>query len=288
MKCFVLMPYADDYDAVFAAARAASANALPNDELDCVWLKDNYAAGRITDDIVSEIETATFCISDVSGNNANVMWETGYAMALRKPTILIGRDVEALPFDLKVHRVLAYSRGDLGALTDGLAKAIRQTLARSEVHTKIDPAIRPLGSSITIAVTGSTEVDAARARRRIATLIQPYLGRGSAWYCGSFGIVDELALRHLVSKGERAVAVGFDRFDFSSEVRQMIDAGKIGAVDASVESLPKGLAGPTPRDVLFASRADLAMLFWDGKSRGTGKLLDFLKSNGVNTLVGII
>jgi hypothetical protein len=209
-------------------------------------------------------------------------------MALRKPTILIGRDVEALPFDLKVHRVLAYSRGDLGALTDGLAKAIRQTLARSEVHTKIDPAIRPLGSSITIAVTGSTEVDAARARRRIATLIEPYLGRGSAWYCGSFGIVDDLALRHLVSKGERAVAVGFDRFDFSSEVRQMIDAGKIGAVDASVESLPKGLAGPTPRDVLFASRADLAMLFWDGKSRGTEKLLDFLKSNGVNTLVGII
>ena len=36
------------------------------------------------------------------------MWELGYAMAMGKPTILIGQSTEALPFDLKIHRVLAY------------------------------------------------------------------------------------------------------------------------------------------------------------------------------------
>jgi nucleoside 2-deoxyribosyltransferase len=151
MDCLAIMPFASDFDAVFAIIKVAVSNALPDEKIQCTWLKDTLAAGRITDDILNGIQHSAFCIADVSGNNPNVMWETGYAMALGKPTILIGQSVDALPFDLKIHRVLPYKLAQLDGLADSLAKAVRETLARYELHTKVDQAIRPPRKSKTIA-----------------------------------------------------------------------------------------------------------------------------------------
>lgn len=287
MKCFVVMPYANEFDDVFAATKAA-VEALPSEHFDCLWLKDGFAAGRITDRIVDEIEKSAFCIADVSGNNPNVMWETGYAMALGKPTILIGQGIDAFPFDLKDRHVLPYTLHDLSQLTEKLSKSVKQTLARYELHTDIDRAIRLLNRSSAIAVTGTMNADTARAGKRIETILQPYLNRGITWYCGGVGTIDELVAHYLVSQGEQTVAVGYDRFDFSPPIRKMIEENKVYAVDASVESLPKGLTGPSNRDVLFASKAEMVILFWDGKSHGTETLLEFRKSNGVNTVIGFI
>jgi hypothetical protein len=288
MRSLVLMPFAKEFDRVFAATKSAASNALPGERIDCSWLKDALAAGRITDDLLHGIQESTFCIADLSGNNPNVMWETGYAMALGKPTILIGRDIETLPFDLKVHRVLPYELSDLGALTDSLSKAVQATLARYELHTKVEQAIRPLSRSKTIAVTGSMNADAAKLRRRVETVLEPYLDEDVAWFCGSRGMTDETVLDFLASRGKRPTAVGYNRYDLSPPVRRMIDDNRINAVDASIENLPKGLSGPSERDVLFASRADLVILFWDGDSSGTRRLIDYFTANGTNILTGFI
>ena len=61
------------------------------------------------------------------------MWETGYAMALGETDGLDRQDVDSLPFDLKVHRVLHYEPDALGALGPILAKAVSQTLASYDV-----------------------------------------------------------------------------------------------------------------------------------------------------------
>jgi hypothetical protein len=280
------MPYADEFDAVFAATKSA-VDALPVDNFECVWLKDEFSAGRITDAIVGQIEKSALCIADVSGNNPNVMWETGYAMALGRPTILIGRSIETLPFDLKVHQVLSYHPQELKQFTEKLSKAVKQTLAKYELP-KIDQRVRPPGPSGAIAVTGSMNADRAKANQRIVTILQPYLNRGITWYCGSVGVIDELVAEYLVSEREQVVAVGYDRFDFSTSFRKLIEQNKIAAVDASVESLPKGFTGPTERDVLFAIKAQLVILFWDGKSHGTEALFEYFKSSGVNTVIGFI
>ena len=284
----VVMPFADEFDRVFAATKAAASRALPGEQIDCNWLKDTLAAGRITDDILHGIEQSTFCISDLSGNNANVMWETGYAMALGKPTILIGQSIETLPFDLKVHRVLSYDLSDLDALTDSLSKAIQATLARYELHTKVDEAIRPLSQSKTIAVTGSMNADVAKLKRRIETVLAPYLNEDVAWLCGSNGVTDETVLDFLARQGERPTAVGYNRYDLSQTIRGMVDDDQINVVDASIENLPRGLSGPSERDVLFASRADLVIVFWDGRSRGSKRLIDYFTANGTNILIGFI
>src|SRR5687768_405336 len=116
MKCFVIMPFQPEFNAVYAEVQRGAREAMPEEQIICNHLGDVKAAGRITDDIVLSLREAAFCIADVTGNNANVMWETGYAMALGKPTILISQDLEKLPFDLKVHRILRYSLSDLTGL----------------------------------------------------------------------------------------------------------------------------------------------------------------------------
>jgi hypothetical protein len=95
------------------------------------------------------------------------------------------------------------------------------------------------------------------------------------WYCGSNGIVDECALEYLLKNEQPVVTVAYYRYDFSQGVRQLVQQGKVQFIDASVESLPKGLTGPSERDIFFCVKADLVVLFGDGKSAGTKKLIRY-------------
>jgi hypothetical protein len=288
MKCFVIIPYADEFDAVYSQVQQAAQDAMPGEQIVCDHLRDVKSAGRITDDIVMSIREAAFCVSDVTGNNPNVMWETGYAMALGKPTILIGQDVARLPFDLKIHRIQPYSFPDLHLLRKDLARAIQQTLSRYDIKAD-SPVPEPIGGERpTIAVTGSMEGDPVRVRRRIEAILGPYTDRGVTWYCGSVGAVDEAALAYLSTKNERVVAVAYNRFDFSDFSRRLVQDKKIPIVDASVESVPKGIAGPSQRDLLFCMKADLVVLFWNGESRGTQELMRYYEQQGKNLLLGFI
>ena len=160
-----MMPFAPEFDAVFQAVKLGASNALPKQPIDCYWLKDTLYPGRITDDILHGIQHSAFCIADLTGNNPNVMWETGYAMAAGKPTILIGQSIETIPFDLRVHRILSYKPSEIGALTTQLTESVRQTLARFNVTPMTGERPRSLAKTTAIAVTGTAAPDRARASR---------------------------------------------------------------------------------------------------------------------------
>jgi len=104
------------------------------------------------------------------------------------------------------------------------------------------------------------------------------------WYCGSNGITDELVIRYLLDRGQRTSAVGYHGFDYSPFVLDLSERSAIGFIDASLESVPRGLEGPSERDVLFAAKADLVVLFWDGKGRGIGELIEFFTRNAKSLL----
>ena len=82
-KAFVMMPFAAEFDDVYEAIRRAVATV--DDGLELIRLDEVRAAGRISDDMVEELTTCSLCIADVSGSNPNVMWEVGFATALKKP-----------------------------------------------------------------------------------------------------------------------------------------------------------------------------------------------------------
>lgn len=129
MKCLVIIPFASEFDAIYERIKAAVGTATGG-RAACRSLKEVKAAGRITDDIIREVFESAFCVADLTGNNPNVMWETGFAMALGKPIVLIGQDVELMPFDLSHHRLLEYRRDGLDKLGADLEEAVRQTVNR--------------------------------------------------------------------------------------------------------------------------------------------------------------
>lgn len=61
------------------------------------------------EDVWLAIGEAEIIIADCTGRNPNVFYEVGLAHALSKETILITRDLDDIPFDLRHLRIIAYS-----------------------------------------------------------------------------------------------------------------------------------------------------------------------------------
>ena len=103
---FVMMPFNSDFDDVWNGAikRAAKDAGHKAIRVDMINKSTN-----ITDDIVDSIKNCKLAIVDVTGNNPNVMFELGYAMALSKRHIIISQSAEFLPFDIRHIRTIVYN-----------------------------------------------------------------------------------------------------------------------------------------------------------------------------------
>ena len=118
---FVVMqfsaPHTDVYPSVIRSVCAEfGITAIRADEL--------YGPGVIVQDIVEQVVSAQLVIADISEANANVYFEVGYALASKKPIILLAKKGTALPFDVSGFRVLFYedSIGGKAKVEDGLRK----------------------------------------------------------------------------------------------------------------------------------------------------------------------
>ena len=60
-------------------------------------------------DIVQSIEEASLIVADLTADNPNVYYELGVAHARNKPVIMMTRNIDRLPFDLKAYKVIHYS-----------------------------------------------------------------------------------------------------------------------------------------------------------------------------------
>jgi hypothetical protein len=134
MKCFVIMPFASEFDDVYQAIQTAVAQAIGGAGGTCSRLDDSRPAGRITDRLAQEIKDAALLVADVTGTNPNVMWEVGYAMAFEKPVILVTQDhLNTLPFDLRDMQSHHYDRGHLSAtLEEPVRRMVVDTLSLPE------------------------------------------------------------------------------------------------------------------------------------------------------------
>jgi hypothetical protein len=103
---FVLMPFDAKYNATFTAIyNAAEAAGIHAERV-----KDRYYFHEgMIERILSQIESADFIISDLTVKNPNVYYETGYALANRKLSILLTNNAKKIPFDLKNRRFVIYT-----------------------------------------------------------------------------------------------------------------------------------------------------------------------------------
>lgn len=108
-SCFVIMPFSatfnDEYEKVIKPA-VESAGLIPirGDEI--------YSRPKVMEDIWKVLRSARVVVAELTGKNTNVFYEVGLAHTIGKPVIIITRNGEDVPFDLKALRYLYYNIED--------------------------------------------------------------------------------------------------------------------------------------------------------------------------------
>ncbi|MEK7762255.1 MAG: hypothetical protein AAB433_11790 [Nitrospirota bacterium] len=103
--CFVVMPFHALFEAEYERVIRP---AIEEAGLTCVRGDEIYTQQAIIHDIWQSIRQARLVVAELSGRNPNVMYEIGLAHAIGKPIILLTRNQEDVPFDLKALRYLFY------------------------------------------------------------------------------------------------------------------------------------------------------------------------------------
>jgi hypothetical protein len=103
--CFVAMPFALDfrseYDKVIRPAiESAGLKAVRGDEV--------YTRQSVLADVWLGIRKSLAVVAELTGRNQNVMYEVGLAHAIGKPIILLTRDEDDVPFNLRALRRTFY------------------------------------------------------------------------------------------------------------------------------------------------------------------------------------
>ena len=100
--------------------------------LSCKRADEYYGSKHIMSEIAALIKSSRIVVSDISGLNANVLYETGIAHAIGKQVLLIAERGTKVPFDILHLRRLEYSMwGGLGRLGNALEEAMSDMLAHS-------------------------------------------------------------------------------------------------------------------------------------------------------------
>jgi len=102
---FAIMPFAAEFEDAWVGGikRAANGTGLTPVRIDMLT-----QSSEITEDIVQAIKQSEVVVVDVTGNNPNVMFEFGFALALKKRQVVISQSTDYLTFDIKNLRTLIY------------------------------------------------------------------------------------------------------------------------------------------------------------------------------------
>ncbi|MDP9051026.1 MAG: SIR2 family protein [Acidobacteriota bacterium] len=128
--CFVMMPFKGRFDEIY---RNLVAPVVVRQGLSPMRADEMAGPGFIVEQIRVAIQQARLCIADVTGNNANVLYEIGLAQAMKKPLILLAERESTVPFDVAQERVIFYDE-QLDQASDALKNAISVALAGSLVR----------------------------------------------------------------------------------------------------------------------------------------------------------
>lgn len=123
---FVLMPFDASFNDVYAlgikpACEASGAY--------CERVDEQIFQESILQRIYNQISKADVIVADMTGRNANVFYETGYAHALGKHVILLTQRDSDIPFDLKHYPHIIYG-GSIAGMKQDLERRVRWCIER--------------------------------------------------------------------------------------------------------------------------------------------------------------
>jgi hypothetical protein len=137
-SCFVVMPFSSLYQIEYESIIKPTLEEL---NIKCVRGDEIYSKQRIMDDIWESIKSCRFVIAELTGKNPNVLYEIGLAHAIGKPVIILTRNADDVPFDLKDLRYLFYDINDpfWGVnLKIGIKSLIQKVIDNPEIDIYLD------------------------------------------------------------------------------------------------------------------------------------------------------
>ena len=104
----------------------------------CERVDEQIFAESILARIYNQIAKADLIVADMSGRNPNVFYEVGYAHALGKTVILLTKNSDDIPFDLKHYPHIIYA-DSIAGMKETLSKRIAYHLANPEKKDGLAP-----------------------------------------------------------------------------------------------------------------------------------------------------
>jgi hypothetical protein len=102
---FLAMPFSEPFDTLYDRLILPCAKRVG---FDVIRMDEVAGPGRVVEEMEVQISQATVVLCEITSRNPNVMWESGYAQALKKPIIFLARRGRELPFDIRGYRVIFY------------------------------------------------------------------------------------------------------------------------------------------------------------------------------------
>jgi len=127
---FVLMPFDSSFDDVYQLGVRAACEDV---NVVCQRVDEQIFQEAILERIISQIRLADLLIAEMTGRNANVFFEVGFAQALGKRIILVTRSAADIPFDLRPFPHVVYG-GSIAKLKAELVRRIPEFLLRKDGH----------------------------------------------------------------------------------------------------------------------------------------------------------
>lgn len=153
-SAFVIMPFNPALEPVY---QKIIQPILRNAGFECNRGDNKSESIAIIDKVIGMIDDADLIVCDLTGGNANVYYELGYARALKKQTILLSQTIPSgqLPFDIRHLHITMYEDDKFSLLQ------LREDL--SEVVSKISPLVDRPVTRRKYPTVARDEIEAARS-----------------------------------------------------------------------------------------------------------------------------
>ncbi len=137
---FIIMPFHNNFNKVYECVQEATGCARKGLKVARLDNRKDQAAGVIHSRLEESLRKCRMCIADITGRNANVMWEAGFAAALRKPVLFITQeDFKDAPFDIAPHFQIQYDANNLNAaFSTTVTTTVQNTLDRAAGWQSVD------------------------------------------------------------------------------------------------------------------------------------------------------
>jgi len=128
--CFTMMPIRPEYDTIY---RLLIIPVVEQFGMTHLRADEILTPGLIMEQIRTAILQSRLCIADISENNPNVLYELGIAQSIGKPVVILSRDIDRAPFDVKNIRIIQYNPDSLESARLSLEEMIQQVLGEDRL-----------------------------------------------------------------------------------------------------------------------------------------------------------